>query len=55
MKETEGMGKKNELEKERERERGRIGGVRETETEDFPKPTFSCFPQMTGCWCLTDK
>lgn len=43
MKEIEGMGKKNELEKERERERGRIGGEREIETEDFLKFIFFCF------------
>lgn len=33
----------------------RPGRQGERETKNIPKPTFSCFPQMTECWCLNDK
>lgn len=52
--EREEMGRK----REQKRERRSVGGLGERETEkreNIPKPAFSCFPQLRGYWCHTDK
>lgn len=49
------MGRK----REQKRERRSVGGLGERERqrkrENIPKPAFSCFPQLRGNWCHTDK
>lgn len=57
MKERERGNGKEEGAGEREKECWGFGGEREGQRkrENIPKPAFSCFPQLRGYWCHTDK